>query len=554
MFSGTQNSSDKPANYSRLNSKQQKAWRKNTRKMERNEEARTKYPPFEAATNIDIIHVHYRTPINIINELIIKARTTKRYVVDTESDKRKRTNKGGLIQIQFIHSMDQSTIILIEANYLPEAHSTPFERIKELCSIIFDNNNEIISWGPINEEFNNFHHLGLIHLGKMKPYNLQFLFSGWQKDPTTHPEMESRDHITGHTANMYDLPGEIRYMIDEDDEIHTDDIFDDYDDDDYPVVKSQPGWSLQKAVGETLGKFMDKTLTVNYWQCGLDWSLNTWKDWLFSQHRYDEQTEKQQRLKMKQYAINDCTAVAELFFYMYPDKMNDYREPDPPTTTSTITMINPQNELSDISDDELPETFFPRFNRITTTSSLEINQQIVPSFIPPNNEQNELIVQATAEEIQEIISPEEQRQRKAERQRKKNEKFKWKKQNLPHFNNKIRRPIYFKYDYMKIRAQLAADKIYTSHQITINKEYGEVRIGFTSDEELQRAKKIMKINYFSKEQFIQRWGEIETNNDKQINKNKYNNSKINNSKNNDNNNRINNNKNNNNNRTRKPIY
>ncbi len=95
---------------------------------------------------------------------------------------------------------------------------------------------------------------------------------------------------------------------------------------------------------------------------------------------------------------------------------------------------------------------------------------------------------------------------KSERQRKKNLKLKWKQQNLPHFQNKIKRPIYHKYDYRKIRAQLLDDNVFTSHQITINRKYNEVIIGFKSKEEQERATKIIKINYFSQNQYDNRWG------------------------------------------------
>ncbi|CAF3978346.1 unnamed protein product [Rotaria sp. Silwood1] len=41
-------------------------------------------------------------------------------------------------------------------------------------------------------------------------------------------------------------------------------------------------WSLQEAAATTLNKFLDKSMTVNLWQCGLDLQLNTWKTKLFS--------------------------------------------------------------------------------------------------------------------------------------------------------------------------------------------------------------------------------------------------------------------------------
>jgi len=95
---------------------------------------------------------------------------------------------------------------------------------------------------------------------------------------------------------------------------------------------------------------------------------------------------------------------------------------------------------------------------------------------------------------------------KPKNKERKNEKYKWKKQNRPDFNHKIKRPIYYKYDCKKIRAQLRDDDIHTSHQITINEKFNEVMIGFKSQRELERARNIMKINYFSKSQYIDRWG------------------------------------------------
>ena len=95
---------------------------------------------------------------------------------------------------------------------------------------------------------------------------------------------------------------------------------------------------------------------------------------------------------------------------------------------------------------------------------------------------------------------------KSEKQRRKNIKLKWKQRNRPDFQHKVKRPIYYRYDYRKIRAQLLDDNIFTSHQITINRRYGEVLIEFKSLEEQQYATKIMKINYFSRNQYMKRWG------------------------------------------------
>ena len=492
-MSNTRSSKNPPAYYYTLNKKQQNNWRKNTHKIEKNENLREQYPPFRSSSSINIRHIHYQSTITMIDQLIKKATETKRYVVDTESQKGEYVNQGALIQIQFVHSINYSTIIIIEVKFLPDPRSMLFMKIKELCGIIFNNHNDIISWGPLSNEFRHFKHLDLVHLGKLVEYDLQSLFSNPDNEPITHPEMERRDEKTGYLSMVDDTSSD-----DDEDELDFD-----YNDRLKRTKLNQPV-SLQKAIETTFNKFLDKSFTVNHWKCGLDLDLNTWKDRLFSQRQYDEQIEKQQRQKMQQYAVDDCTAVADLFFHMYPDKINDHLKIDSPMTTSTITTTNPRNDVSDISDDELPRTFFPRFDKPTATLPLEINQQIVPSLISSNNERYEPAGQTTSEEQQRI---------KAERQRKKNIKYKQKKQHQPNFQNKLKRPIYHRYDYRKIRAQLRDDGLHTSHQITINKNTSEVLIGFSSQHELERAKTIVRINYFSKSQYIDRWGERNTDDD-----------------------------------------
>ncbi|CAF1561754.1 unnamed protein product, partial [Adineta ricciae] len=41
-------------------------------------------------------------------------------------------------------------------------------------------------------------------------------------------------------------------------------------------------WSLQDAIATTFNKFLDKSQTINLWQCGIDLELDTWKNKLFS--------------------------------------------------------------------------------------------------------------------------------------------------------------------------------------------------------------------------------------------------------------------------------
>ncbi len=426
--------------------------------------------------------------------------------MDTESQKGEDENQGALIQIQFIHSITYSTIIIIEVKFLPNPRSMLFMKIKELCRIIFNDHNDIISWGPLSDEFRNFKHLDLLHIGKCVEYDLQFLFSNPGNEPITHPEMERRDEVTGYLSMIDDTSSE-----EDDDEL-------DFNHRSRPKqTKSKQPVSLQQAIANTFNKFLDKSLTVNHWKCGLDLNLGTWKTKLFSRYGYDQQIEQQQRNKMLQYAIDDCTSVAELFFYLYPGKINDYQTPpDTPKTTPSNRTLTYDAALSEISGDELIEFLKPKLNKNTTTSNLlnvRLNQpgpreeqSREQAREKPEQQPREQPEQRSQEQSSEQQTQEKITLSKSERQRRKNEKYKWKKKHQPNFQNKLKRPIYYRYDFKKIRAQLQDDNIHTSHQITINRRFNEVIIGFTSQRELERAKTTIRINYFSKLHYMDRWG------------------------------------------------
>ncbi|CAF2735184.1 unnamed protein product [Rotaria sp. Silwood2] len=431
--------------------------------MEKNEQLRAEYPPFQSPSNLTVRHLHHYSSIETVEELIMKARTTNIYAIDTESQIINKVAKGALVQIQFIHSIHESTLILIEMFYLPDQNSLLFKKIKELCSSIFGDENTKITWGPFDNEFKNFHSYGLFEKGKIKnTINLQDHFSGWyNKFPSiTHPVRESREQ--------------------------------------------QANWSLQDAMATVFQQFLDKNETVNKWCCGLDFKLNTWKKKLFSKNHYNANEEQEKRISMINYAVADCTAVTKLYFMIYPLNATIQTNYETPKTASTNITLN-IDDLTDISEDDEPKILMPRFDKEP--------QKLLPKF----DEQNYVTIEATEEEMNEFNAQKQQQTQeettrtttklsKSEKQRKKNLKLKWKQKHHPNFQYKIKRPIYHRYDFRKIRAQLRDDNIYTSHQITINRKYNEVTIGLKSRQELEHATKIIKINYFSKSQYADRWG------------------------------------------------
>ncbi|CAF1349817.1 unnamed protein product [Rotaria sordida] len=377
MSALTRNSSNPPPYFYDLNPQQQKNWMKTTRRMEKNEELRAEYPPFQSPSNFTVIHLHHYSSIETIEELIMMAKTTYIYTIDTESQVINKVAQGALVQIQFIHSIHESTLILIEMFYLPNQNSLLFKKIKELCAIIFREENKKITWGPFDNEFKNFHSYELFEKGKIKnTINLQDRFSDWyNKPPTnTHPAKESREE--------------------------------------------QTTWSLQDAVRIAFQQFLDKNETVNKWRCGLDFKLNTWKKKLFSKNHYNANEEQEKRMLMIKYAVADCTAVTKLYFMIYPSNSTIQTTYETPPTASTNITLN-IDDLSDISEEEEePQILMPYF--------VKPPQILIPKF----GEQNYLTIETTEEEMNEFnVQKQQQAQEKAttttklsksERQRKKN--------------------------------------------------------------------------------------------------------------------------------------
>ena len=265
MFGNGRNLPNQPKYYAELNSKQQANRRRNIRRMERNEELHEIYPPFRSSTNTTVIHLHYRTPITIVNELIWKAKATKLYTIDTESQVINKVAKGAVVQIEFIHSIHESTLIMIECFHLPKRNTFLFTKIAQLCSVILSAENEIITWGPFEKEFKDFRSYDLFELGKVPDkINLQDRFSDWHNERATkaHLERERRDEKTRRSDDIYDTPGECDYSIQQaiSKTICNCGHHSHYD--------TNGTWSLQDAIADAFKEFLDKTETVNKWGCG----------------------------------------------------------------------------------------------------------------------------------------------------------------------------------------------------------------------------------------------------------------------------------------------
>jgi hypothetical protein len=455
--------------------------------MERNEDLQTTFPPFHFSSEVNIVYLHHQTDLSVIEQLIEKAKKTTLFTIDTESEGRKESEKGALIQIQCVHSRQQSTMILIETRYLSDRQSSSFMRMKELCSIILKDENKILSWGEIDMELEKFQEYQLLTTTTPKGgKNMQQAFGRWHNQLGIHVQPKRPTTEEDEPINIWDTilglnsPEEAstRTICDCGHRSHQD---------------AQATWSLQDAIALVFGEFLDKSETINKWGCGLDPKLNTWQRKVFSRRQYREEEERGKRQKMQDYAVNDCIAVTRLFFH--PQRSNEL--PTFADRTSTGTMED-FDLFYGYSADEIRDIYL--FQEQATAELGDLN-----SFDITVTDQPRVDDQPAPQESHEAPPQLIDRPSKTERQRKKNEKLRWKQKNRWDFQHKVCRPIYHRYDYRKIRSQLMDDHIHTSHELTINRKKSEVLIGFKSADERQRAIQTIRVNYFSREQFKRRW-------------------------------------------------
>ncbi|CAF1177328.1 unnamed protein product [Didymodactylos carnosus] len=88
--------------------------------------------PFQQPSSHHCHHIHHRTSIETLDELIDRAHQTTHYTIDTENQLRPppQPSQPVLIQIQFVHLTHPPTVLLIEVNYLPSENS-PADEIRQ---------------------------------------------------------------------------------------------------------------------------------------------------------------------------------------------------------------------------------------------------------------------------------------------------------------------------------------------------------------------------------------------------------------------------------------
>jgi hypothetical protein len=232
--------------------------RRNSRKELRNERFSV-LPTFAPLNNYETYFINKSTDINLLHHLIGLVKNTTYFSVDTEGDK--YTNKRSLIQFELIHE-HLSTVILIEVCHIPkQPNSLVLWLIRSIFQSIFQSTKIIYSWGDPIEELSKFVTYRLFTnsaLYQPTMIDLQYEFKEWHKGK----------HY-GFNALGNDK------------------------------------WSLQYAVVNTYGQFLNKYETLNIWSRGL--------------YRRNDEEYNEKLLSMIQYAIDDCLAVTKLAYTMGQD-------------------------------------------------------------------------------------------------------------------------------------------------------------------------------------------------------------------------------------------
>ncbi|CAF0800758.1 unnamed protein product [Adineta steineri] len=263
----------------------QRQWRQNQRKHHLNKKLNN-LPKFTPGQSYEIIFINYMTAFFVLLNLIKRARTTKYFTIDTETDD--ISGRPALIQLQLIHLENnnnfkeeeaiKSTIIIFEMCRLRSETFNIHPRAQELFDVIFHPSNIFLTWGNEDNEMLKFQNYEFVHslpLTSLHIINVQGKFKNWYNSTYTH--------------RPYKNPGD--------------------------------AWSLQMAISTIYKQFLDKSWTRSNWGQGLD--IRLYLNLEFNAINYNVKSsltdeEEQTRLKLVNYAIDDCLAVTKLAFQIGP--------------------------------------------------------------------------------------------------------------------------------------------------------------------------------------------------------------------------------------------
>ncbi|CAF4377749.1 unnamed protein product [Rotaria sp. Silwood2] len=249
-------------------------------------------------------YIHRATSMDILNDLIDYASQTTHYTIDTEDQMQSPPHRSlaALIQIEFTYLNGPSIIILIETLHLPPENSQTFNKIKQLCKIIFSEGHHVYSWGELEDEMGKFCKFNLFDIddiNQVTPNNTQKGFKKWYNE---------------------NYPTSI-----------------------YLKENDNDKYSLQLAIYLTFNEWLNKRMTLANWGCGIDMKLETFTPKHPIQHNQHQiiEDEKYVRELMTIYAMNDCFSVTKLAQHIESSE----KSTQPPTIQ--------YNDISEQNDEQI---------------------------------------------------------------------------------------------------------------------------------------------------------------------------------------------------------
>ena len=377
-----------------LAGKQRTNWLKAGKKAQNNQQILLDAPPFSWPEHSmgEPVFIHRLTPEHTFSTLIARLAPVRIFAVDTEStiSRQGLTPVPSLIQIQAIHDLSRSTIVLIEVQHLPSPQSSSFRLCQQLSQLIFASNNHFLAWGDLTSELSAFDSFQLFNSSTIHHcINLQTRFtSNWN---LSHPHLPTCPISSSYRSAQTSTDELICFVdandLDSDVPLHTAVA------DSHlctcpmiirPYKTTNPQWSLQNAIYHTFHEALDKSFTLSVWSCGLDPVFYSSSSSLL-QGRIT-------RNAMILYAINDVLGPTRLYFHLFFEEFLHLAPTMPPpiVAASIITSASSVSSSSQIithhvtqSSSALPVTPSPSHTSFSSQPDIYLLADSHGRCLPP---------------------------------------------------------------------------------------------------------------------------------------------------------------------------
>ena len=348
-----------------LSTKERQKFQREINKKLKEHKYASKFSPFESSY-LDLIFINRTTSTDTLNRLIDRVTDSSQFILDTESvNIPYQPNIPCLIQLQILQSEESSIILIFEFGHFPRRDQHQFQLIQKLFDILLKPTKVIFIWGDL-DELTGFTRYGLFtsaQLGLPQQLNVQRRFRTYWSDMYPH-QIPSPDDTSD--CSCLDCFG-----------ITHDNLI-----------------SLQDAVAISLHRWIDKRLTRNPFDIGLDPQLQQLN-----------QRELEYRTSMTAYAANDCDAVKQII--MHTNIIHEIQLP-----IAYAAFIIQESSPSDSPSKEIPHELIDISTEQTSSQPVIYESTIELELQPVPDENDELLVYSnpTPNRIVTLNGPPEQQE------------------------------------------------------------------------------------------------------------------------------------------------